>query len=420
MDTTFALTVGDFYEAVASLGVVPGGSATLYHRAFATDGSVGAYGASRSIVLTLGTLVTAAPVWQVSAARNTFFRDDNNTRGGAYNPTTGNVIVISRSGGLRPVVLSAATGDSVGVLSSAGVAGGTFPLSEIDITMDGQIFGANLSVNPAESAVRIYRWADEFSQPTLVYDGSGANALEGPRYGDAIGVGGSGDDVVVYLSGSGAQDRVAVLKSTDDGMLELDDYLTPEAGQARARYGIASVPGQDSIWVNSPTHTLAKVSTTTGAIGREGAEDVIFPTYGDISFAVGGNDDDRSFILTGPQFGVAERFALVDVTGTPFIYALTPAVGTNGNGNATGFTAFDVRNNRLIGAASNNGIASFMSPIDITNPDIASNELPVAGAITSPADGAALTLEGSDNTRFRSGVGSRNGRRRRPWSIAGS
>ncbi len=397
MDTTVTLTVGDVYDAVVELG---GGTQTLYHRAFATDGSVGAYGASRSVVFTLGTLTTGDAIWQIDAAAGTFFRDDNATRGGAYNPTTGNIIVLSRSGGLRPTIIDAATGDSVGVLSTAGVGGGTFPLSEMGITSDGQIFSANLTVNPVDSPVRVYRWADEFSEPTLVYDGSGDNALEGPRYGDGMGVGGSGDDVAVYLSGSGAQDRVAVLRSNGSGMLELDDYLTPEAGQARARYGIAAVPGQDSIWVNSPTHLLAKVSTTTGEIGREGAENAVFPTYGDIAFAMGGEDGDRSYILTGPQFGVAERFALVDVTAEPFILATTPVVGTNGNGNATGFTAFDVRNGTLIGAASNNGIAAFPSPVDVLDDAVAANTIPVAGAITSPANGAMLTLEGSDNTPF--------------------
>lgn len=396
-DTTITLTIGALYDAVVELG---GGTQTLYHRAFATDGSVGAYGASRSIVFTLGTLTTGDAIWQVDAAPGTFFRDDNATRGGAYNPTTGNVIVLSRSGGLRPTILDAATGDSVGVLSTAGIAGGTFPLSEMGITSDGQIFSANLTVNPVDSPVRVYRWADEFSEPTLVYDGSNDNALEGPRYGDGMGVAGSGADVTVYLSGSGAQDRVAVLKSNGSGMLELDDYLTPEAGQARARYGIAAVAGQDSIWVNSPTHLLAKVSTTTGEIGREGDENAVFPTYGDIAFTMGGEDGDRSYILTGPQFGVAERFALVDVTAEPFILATTPAVGTNGNGNATGFTAFDIRNGTLIGAASNNGIAAFPSPVDVLDDDVAANTIPVAGAITSPTSGAALTLEGLGNTAF--------------------
>ncbi len=396
-DTSLVISVGSLYQAVVELG---GGTQALFHRAFATDGSVGDYGPSRSVEFTLGTLTTGPAIWQVNAADGTFFRPDNNTRGGAYNPTTGNVIVVSRSGGLRPVILDAATGDSVGVLSTAGIAGGTFTLSEIGVTSDGQIFGANLTVNPADSPVRVYYWEDEFSQPRLVYNGSGVNALEGPRYGDAIGVGGSGDEVVVYLSGSGAQDRVAVLKSNANGMLALDDYLTPEAGQARARYGIAPVPGQDSIWVNSPTHLLAKVSTTTGEIGREGDENVVFETYGDISFANGGDDGDRSYILTGPQFGVAERFALVDVTGEPFILAVTPAVGTAGNGNATGFTAFDVRNGNLIGAASNNGIAAFPSPVNVIDEDIASDAIPVAGEITSPANGSSVTVEGNDMTMF--------------------
>jgi hypothetical protein len=394
MDTTLTLSTADLISGLAELGVTSGGSIELFHRAFATDGSVGAYGPTATVTFDVGTLTIDDAIWQVDASDDSFFRADNNTRGGAYNPTTDHVVVISRSGGLRAVVLDATTGDSVGVLSTAGISGGTFPLSEIAITEDGQIFGANLTVNPVTSPAKVYRWADEFSEPELVFEGtSDTSILEGPRYGDGIGVSGTGTDAVVYLSGSGAQDRIAVLTSDDDNMLSLDDYLVPEAGQARARYGIAGIPGEDSVWVNSPTHALAKVSTVTGEIGREADPNVVFPTYGDLAYA-------NEFVLTGPQFGVAERFALVDVSAEPFILATTPILGTAGNGNATGFAAFDQRNNALIVASSNNAIAAFPSPVDVTDMDLVNDTVPMAGEITSPADGATLTLEGADNTAF--------------------
>jgi hypothetical protein len=237
----------------------------------------------------------------------------------------------------------------------------------------------------------------------LVFDGSSDDALEGPRYGDGIGVTGTGDDVTVFLSGSGAQDRIAVLETNDSGMLELTDYLVPRSGVALARYGIAPVAGQDSAWVNSPGTPLVKISTVTGEIGREADPDVVFDTYSDLSFLhLEGDDmddsDDRAFVFTGPQFQVAERFALVDVTAEPYIFAITDVLGEAGNGNATGFTAFDVRNNQLIGAATNNGIAAFPSPVDITDESLSA--LPVAGMITSPANGAMVTLEGRDRDDF--------------------
>lgn len=399
-DTTFTLgTVADVRALLTgSFGLAPGDSIALYHRAFASDGSLVATGTTATAYFKLGRLHIADAVWEVKPSAGGFFRSDNNTRGGGYNPTTDHVIAVSRSGGLKVVALDAATGDSVGVLSVAGVSGGTFPLSEIGITEDGQIFGANLSVSPAASAVKVYRWENEFAAPTLVFE---SLALEGPRYGDSFGVMGSGSDVTLFLTGSG-NERVAVLKPDTDGMFMLDDYLVPEAGEPRARGGIAASATMDSIWVKSPTHALAKVSVASGG-RRDIPTSVVAVGYSDLaSVAVPATGSTQAYLLTGVRFQGAENFALVDVSmpGAETVVGVTDTLGTSANGNATGFAAFDVRNGRLVVASTNNAIASFASPVTVTLDAIASNALPMPASITSPADGASLTLEGGANSAF--------------------
>ena len=92
------------------------------------------------------------------------------------------------------VLVDAASGDSVGILSNTGISGGIFAFNQIKATSDGQIFTANLAIN-GES--RIYRWANETADPVLVF----ADSL-GQRLGDSFGVIGSGDSVMYSCTGA--------------------------------------------------------------------------------------------------------------------------------------------------------------------------------------------------------------------------
>ena len=135
-------------------------------------------------------------LWTITAPTSNWFGTGNTERGLGFNPATGNLIVASRQGGVTPVLVDAASGDSVGILSNMGISGGIFAFNQIKATSDGQIFTANLAIN-GES--RIYRWANETADPVLVF----ADSL-GQRLGDSFGVIGSGDSVHVFLSGTGA------------------------------------------------------------------------------------------------------------------------------------------------------------------------------------------------------------------------
>ena len=62
-----------------------------------------------------------APVWTIDAPRANWFGTGNTERGLGFNPATGNLIVASRQGGVTPILIDAATGDSVGILKNKDV-----------------------------------------------------------------------------------------------------------------------------------------------------------------------------------------------------------------------------------------------------------------------------------------------------------
>ena len=86
----------------------------------------------------------------------------NNDRGFAYNPATGNLILVSRAAGTatgtdRIRILDGVTGVDKGSLSQTGLTGGTFLMNMVGVADDGAIYAGNLSTNLTSSAFKIYR-----------------------------------------------------------------------------------------------------------------------------------------------------------------------------------------------------------------------------------------------------------------------
>lgn len=141
--------------------------------------------------------------------------NSNTERGLAYNPATGNVLLVSRNSSTKVIVLDGQTGAFLKLLDVTGVTGGTFALSTIDVADDGAIFAANLVVPASEAApFKVYRWAGEAESPTVAYAGVPADA----RYGDDLVVRGLGAATEI-LAGAGnsgtAQTTVARLETAN-------------------------------------------------------------------------------------------------------------------------------------------------------------------------------------------------------------
>jgi hypothetical protein len=149
-----------------------------------------------------GQSLTLESYWSVAPVNATTFPDTGNlTRGGGFNPVSGNLLVATRAGGTGVRILDGATGALKGNLNVTGISGGTFALNMVSVAADGAIYGANLVTDAATSPFRVYRWANESAEPTLVYSGNpGAG-----RFGDSFAVRGSGasTEIIAGQGGTG-------------------------------------------------------------------------------------------------------------------------------------------------------------------------------------------------------------------------
>jgi hypothetical protein len=148
----------------------------------------------------------------------------NNERGLAFNPSTKNLILVSRSGantsqgtypGLR--ILSSTTGVDLGRLNDgivtpgtdpAILTGGTNAVNMVGVTTAGVVYVNNLSINTGTTAYKVYSWGSEaalaptvFHNATVAVSGTGTGT---PRMGDSFDVFGSGATTLI-ASGFGSQ-----------------------------------------------------------------------------------------------------------------------------------------------------------------------------------------------------------------------
>lgn len=168
------------------------------------------------------------------------------TRSLSYNKTTDHLLVATRKFGTDVIILSAATGDSIGKLDTGIIAGGTYPINMIAVADDGTIYVSNLHAlqyTPG-STFKVYRYACETAAPELVFE----DALDGTRFGDSFAAIGSGNNNYIYSSGQG-NPKMVVLKDDGSASLTLQGYISlPQPGAAR--HGISPVVPGGRLWIN--------------------------------------------------------------------------------------------------------------------------------------------------------------------------
>jgi outer membrane protein assembly factor BamB len=283
-------------------------------------------------------------VWTVSPGDFAWFQNDNNTRGMAVNPATGNVLVVSRTApGLTVNVLNGMTGAQSGTLNTTGISGGTFALSMIGAAADGSIYAANLNIG---SAAKVYRWENESAIPTVIFDG----ALQGVRYGDNIAVRGSGNSIQVILASNALTNPdLAILSPDGAGGWTLTERTT-NAG--RIALGTAFGSG-NSFFGTAQGSVLHEIDLVTGNVINSFSTAVFSGGVGPIAI------DSANNLLAG-LFTANGEIQLHDVASLDtFNTTLDTKFLTfnNTNSNASGDLAFF--NGMLYVLNSNNGIAAY-------------------------------------------------------------
>jgi hypothetical protein len=182
----------------------------------------------------------------------------NLERGMAYNPVTGNLILVSRDGNRgNPIQsINGSTGAfNANLQQGSGiVTGGTFTTNLVGVADDGAIYVGNLSVS-ATAPFKVYRWGTEAdAAPTVAF-----NAATGlARTGDSMGVFGSGAGTKIGAAGSNnvTASNFAML-STADGLSYAHTSYVSVAGTTTTsndyRLGIAFIDS-DTIIGNQGTN----------------------------------------------------------------------------------------------------------------------------------------------------------------------
>lgn len=196
-----------------------------------------------------------------------------NERGFAYNGASGNLLLVSRTGGLNIKVLDGATAADEGALNlgTEVISGGTFTGSTIGVAGDGAIYLANLS-SPVSGAnpFKVYRWANEAATPTLAYS---STSVTGGRLGDSFDVIGSGNGTMLVagesnVSGSGARNGYAVLTTANglnySGTLVTFPGTPPSGGDHR--FGLTFLDANSVIGTAGGTWRLSDFAGGAGTL----------------------------------------------------------------------------------------------------------------------------------------------------------
>jgi hypothetical protein len=238
------------------------------------------------VTLATGSLASAATLTALSSFAGdgwlapgeggaTWLDTTNNTRGMAYNPTTGNVIVVSRQGGNNIRIVNGTSGVPTGTLNlgSGVISGGTFAINMVGVADDGTIYVSNLAANTNANGMKIYRWANESATPTTFVDSTTVTSISGitPRLGDSLDVIGSGSAtriVAGFAVGSGTPPAGSLNGYAiydDTGALTVVNPITG-TNNGDFRLGITFGPTANNVW-GKQTSNPVRLTSYSGSNG---------------------------------------------------------------------------------------------------------------------------------------------------------
>lgn len=291
-----------------------------------------------------------------------FMTTGNTERGLAYNPVTGHVIVLSRNGGNRPVVLDAADGSYQWELIPDVFAGGTFPANMVGVAADGAVYVGNLSTSATTPGFKLYRYADDqlWTYPEVAFDGDPAGtdpdtgeSLNPQRWGDCMDVRGAGVNTQIVIA-SRASAAIAIL-TTEDG-LNFTSILIEGAANGNGSLGVAFGAG-DTLYTKINNGALRLVSfdlaNGTSTLIQSWTDPAIPNGVAPIATDAAGKE------LAGVLYGGngVNLYNIEDTAQPPVFIDSEPNPNSNANSNGVG--SADFGDNRLFVLDTNNGLQAY-------------------------------------------------------------
>ncbi|MBK7631151.1 MAG: T9SS type A sorting domain-containing protein [Ignavibacteriales bacterium] len=283
------------------------------------------------------------------------------TRGLAFG--NDHVYIVSRTGGSFVYIYNAATGDSIGTLRTDGISGGTYAVSDVEVSSNGVIFVCNLTTAANSSALKVYKYTTETDSPIVAINYTGVTAA---RLGDKFTVTGSTADNSIVIWFASANTKELYKFTTVDNGTSFTATVIPLPSLATvASYGSASVGplSNGDFYYNASGQNAEKfladgtvIDTVSGSIVATGSNAIRFiSTLSSdeyfVTFAYGtGNQNGRIVKIPGGDINLAE------LVGT------TNILGSNANVNGAGDVAIQKVSNyfyNIYVLSTNNGFGAY-------------------------------------------------------------
>lgn len=340
-------------------------------------------------------------IWAVTNGTRSYLQNDNASRGMDYDPVTGNLVIVSRTGNTNAIyALSSTNGADLFLLNTAGITSGggngTFGLNLVGVADDGAVYAGNLTINNADGNFILYRW-DSVSPAAVPAYAFVDNPVPGEnlRWGDSLAVRGAGTSTEILIgsasvSGGSAGLYVALL-TTGDGFNFVSHPLVAPPGVPAdfARLGIAFGAG-NTFWTKSGAFRLRHfaydptfTSNTLTLLGEYALPSRLLPATG---IAVETNLNLLAAVEVGNPDNL-QLYRLPTTTNPPVLLDQEFFPTDNPNGNATAAVAFGT-NNTLYALDSNNGLLALSLNPAAALPELRFTRIAITNA---PAPGALLT-----------------------------
>jgi hypothetical protein len=316
-------------------------------------------------------------------------------RGMAYG--NGSVYVVSRNAGANVRVLNAADGTDTGMLDVTGVAGGLFPLNAVDVSDDGFIFAANMTLNASTAPFKFYHWSANDAAPVAVT----TTVTDAVRLGDKFTVTGNvanGTAQVWAASATGAVARVYIWTmnggtfNAEPVVITLSDNVTGGAAAVEPLIdgsfwmsfngsGVKKYAADGTLVGSIPTTVIATGSNSISHVGYNDSGDELIAVF---TYGVG-NENAKVVRIPGGIFEDAE------------VLGMTPALRVVANGNGAGDVSVRVNDDlsyTLFVLSTNNGVGAYSTIAgSIVPPVLNTNRAPVfTTVLTDRAINAAQEL----------------------------
>lgn len=292
--------------------------------------------------------------WTLDTGSRPYLANDNNTRSIAWSPSTGNLLLASRSAGTNLVyVLDGNTGALLNTLMppAGGFTFGTLPLNQVAVASNGNVYAGNLTTDGAATSFRLYRWFDEFGgeEPIMVWEGNPANDANAHlRWGDSMIVRGEAGAHEVIIS-SGGSNLLALLQP--DFGPQTPAVIAEIVGAPANSFRLGLAAAGSDIWgkVNGQPLRQAQVDFSFGT-------GTILNSFSGLNSMAPIGVNAEGTLLAGVFIDNPDHLRLFDISTPGTIIALDTELfpSDNANGNATGSVAFG--NNKVYALDSNNGL----------------------------------------------------------------